>query len=275
MDVIFETLEGSAFSIEVWFFSTVLEMKEKIQKYHGFPVTRQRLVFDGRVMEDERDTEYYGVLHGSRIRLFLDSPTDPTASGASDRAAAVAVKAEQQAESKVRVQVRNLATRRQLTVELDAAVDTAAQLRERVQEAEGIPVGRFGLFLSGVELQDNRVLADYGVADLSEVTLAPRALPSSAAGASGPAPNKKMRVMVLPKSGTKKIPVEVNGGDNVSELRRELQRLQARLGFELPTEGYFFIYKQNVMDEDRSFRWHDVRPGDTIEIFNGSVTGGT
>ncbi|MQM13254.1 hypothetical protein Taro_046175 [Colocasia esculenta] len=41
--------------------------------------------------------------------------------------------------------------------------------------------------------------------------------------------------MVLLKSGMKKIPVEVNEGDNVSELRRELQRLQARLGFELPT----------------------------------------
>ncbi|MQM13251.1 hypothetical protein Taro_046176 [Colocasia esculenta] len=173
MDVIFETPEGSAYSIEVWFFSTVLEMKEKIHMYHGFLVTRQCLIFNGHVIEDDHDTEYYGVLHGSRIHLFLDSPTDPTASGADDRAAAVAVKAEQQAESKVRVQVRNLATRRQFMVEL---------------------------FLGGVELQDNRVLADYGVADLSEVIVAPRALPSWAAGASGPAPNKKMMVMVVDAS---------------------------------------------------------------------------
>jgi len=38
--------------------------------------------------------------------------------------------------------------------------------------------------------------------------------------------------------------------------------------------GYFFVYKQNVMDEDRTLRWHEVKNGDTIEIFNGTVTGG-
>lgn len=82
--------------------------------------------------------------------------------------------------------------------------------------------------------------------------------------------------MVLPKSGTKKIPVEVNAGENVGELRKELQRLHQRLqSFHLPQDGYFFIYKQNVMDDDKSFRWHHVAHGDTIEIFNGSVTGGS
>ncbi|THU61614.1 hypothetical protein C4D60_Mb07t25180 [Musa balbisiana] len=81
--------------------------------------------------------------------------------------------------------------------------------------------------------------------------------------------------MVLPKCGTKKVPVDVNASDNVSELRKELQRLYGVFNFHLPTDGYFFIYKQNVMDEDKSFRWHDVKQGDTIEIFNGSVTGGS
>ncbi|CAA6671921.1 unnamed protein product [Spirodela intermedia] len=44
--------EGRVFIIEVWFFATVQEMKEMIQKFHGFPVARQRLVFEGRVLED-------------------------------------------------------------------------------------------------------------------------------------------------------------------------------------------------------------------------------
>ena len=33
--------------------------------------------------------------------------------------------------------------------------------------------------------------------------------------------------------------------------------------------------KQNVMDDDRAFRWHCVDHGDTIDIFNGSVSGGS
>ncbi|MQL75450.1 hypothetical protein Taro_007825 [Colocasia esculenta] len=195
MDVVFETPEGRAFSMEVWFFATVLEMKQKIHQHHGFPVSRQTLVFDGRVMEDGRDTKHYGVLHGSRIHLFLDPPRRPLA----------------------------------------------------------------GAEAWGVE--------------------APRLSPVAAAAA---AQSKRLRLSVLlppPQWGStaassRKVAVEVNGADNVSELRKELQRLQGSLGFELPAEGYFLIYKQNVMDEDRTFRWHDVRQGDAIEIFNGSVTSG-
>lgn len=49
MDVIFETSKGRRFEIEVGFFDTVLEMKEKIQKYEGFPVAQQTLVFKDQV----------------------------------------------------------------------------------------------------------------------------------------------------------------------------------------------------------------------------------
>jgi hypothetical protein len=41
MDVIFEPLRGRPFSIEVGFFDSVLEIKEKIQKYQAIPITKQ------------------------------------------------------------------------------------------------------------------------------------------------------------------------------------------------------------------------------------------
>lgn len=49
MDVIFETSKGRQFTIEVGFFDTVLEMKEKIQKYKGFPIAQQTLVLNDQV----------------------------------------------------------------------------------------------------------------------------------------------------------------------------------------------------------------------------------
>ncbi|WJX72034.1 hypothetical protein P8452_55956 [Trifolium repens] len=86
--------------------------------------------------------------------------------------------------------------------------------------------------------------------------------------------SKKLKLVVLPKSGTKKIPVEMNASDNVGESQ-ELQKLNQRLQFHLPQDGYFFIFTQNVIDDDKSFlRWHHVSQGDTIEIFHGSVTEG-
>jgi hypothetical protein len=39
--------------------------------------------------------------------------------------------------------------------------------------------------------------------------------------------------MVLPKNGTKKIPLEMNASDNVGELRKELQKLNQRIPLEM------------------------------------------
>ncbi|RZS28598.1 hypothetical protein BHM03_00062219 [Ensete ventricosum] len=179
------------------------------------------------------------------------------------------------AHPRVNVVVNATVSKRQLTLDADAT-DTVGQFKARIQDLEGIPASRFVLFHGGAELQDHQTLADCGVADDPEVSLVVRPFPPSPPSSSAPLQgSKKLRLMVLPKCGTKKVPVDVNASDNVSELRKELQRLYGVFNFHLPTDGYFFIYKQNVMDEDKSFRWHDVKQGDTIEIFNGSVTGGS
>ena len=151
---------------------------------------------------------------------------------------------------------------------------------------------------STTELQDQRSLRDSEMSENSEVEVCLRPSPTVSTAAPGmttppppPQPStttaaagtvatsgsskNKLKVMVQPKFGNSKIPMEVNPTDNVGELKKELQKLQQRLHFHLPPEGFFFIYDRDVMDEDRSFRWHGVAQGDTIEIFNGSVSGGS
>ncbi|XP_019168041.1 PREDICTED: uncharacterized protein LOC109163792 [Ipomoea nil] len=59
---------------------------------------------------------------------------------------------------------------------------------------------------------------------------------------------KKLRILVPSQCETKKFPVEVNPSENVGELRKELERLKEQWQLELLDDGYFFIYKQNVMD---------------------------
>ena len=83
-----------------------------------------------------------------------------------------------------------------------------------------------------------------------------------------------MKVVVVHMGGDKKVQVEVSPTDNVKELRGELERVQREAQLCLPSYGYFFILIQIVMDEDISFLWHEVRHGDTVEIFHGSVSGG-
>ena len=58
MDVNFVTqsVPKRNFSIEIGFFDTVSEIKQKIQKYQGTLVFHQTLIFNGKVLEAERAT---------------------------------------------------------------------------------------------------------------------------------------------------------------------------------------------------------------------------
>lgn len=268
MDIFFEPQKGLPFTIEVGYFDTVLEIKEKVQKYQGIPVNKQTLVFNGQVLEDDRDIEYCEVLHNSHIQLLIVSDNDNQPQ----------VKIEDSSPSnKIQLSIKTPSSNVLVPLQMDLD-DTILQLKENIHEMEPVPIQRLMLQFNGGELQDNRSLRESELVDKSEINVNIRPSPTnSGTGSTGIATTgtKKLKLMVLPKCGTKKIPIEVNASDNVGELRKELQKLNQRLHFHLPPEGYFFIYKQNVMDDDRSFKWHHVYQGDTIEIFNGSVTGGS
>ncbi|CAG7862288.1 unnamed protein product, partial [Brassica rapa] len=206
MDVFFEVQRGPTFCIELGYWDTVLEIKQKIEKYQRIPVSKQTLFFQGKVLQDDHDIEQCAILNNSHLQIISSSPgTDQ------HRNSNQVLKTEQSPPS---------------------------NSTEPIINGQDLPV-----MMARTNNNNNNP--------------------------------KKLRVMVLPKSGTMKIPVEVNASDNVGELRKELVKIQQRFQISLPQEGYFFIYKQNVMEDDRSFRWHRVDHGDTIEIFNGSVSGGS
>ncbi|KAM1347797.1 hypothetical protein ACFX2H_036684 [Malus domestica] len=71
MDVNFELRRGKYFTIEVGYFDTVLEIKEKVQKYQGIPISHQTLVFNGQVLNDKRDVAYCEIYNNSSIQLLI------------------------------------------------------------------------------------------------------------------------------------------------------------------------------------------------------------
>lgn len=263
MDVIFEPQRGTPFSIEVGFFDTVKEIKEKIQKYRGIPISRQTLVFKSQVLQDEHDVENCEILQNSHIQLFINPETNIKESPPSPK-------------KKIHLNIKFPSSKSHIALEVDMN-DAISQVKEKIHEIDqSLPMNNVVLHSDGNDLQDHLSVGESELQDNCEIEVVVRNSSQTATGATVTTNSKKLRVMVQTKCGTKKIPVEMNAGDSVGELRRELQRLQHVMNnFTLPPEGYFFIYRQNVMDEDRSFRWHHVGQGDTIEIFNGSVTGGS
>ncbi|CAK8566608.1 unnamed protein product [Lathyrus sativus] len=267
MDVTFELQRGRPFSIEVGFFDTILEIKEKVQKYQGIPISKQTLVFNGQILQDDGDIWKCEIFQNSRIHLMVAAADSDHSKLPIDQ------------DTKFQLNVKTSTSISHIPIEIDKK-DT--KLKEKIHDSDqnNVPLSNAMLHATGTELHDNHFLRDFDVSEKSEIeaSLKPQGSEAPAVvsgGGGGGGTSKKLKLMVLPKSGTKKVAVEMNASDNVGELKKELHKLNQRLQFHLPSEGYFFIYKQNVMDDDKSFRWHHVCQGDTIEIFNGSVTGGS
>ncbi|XP_016450590.1 ubiquitin domain-containing protein 7SL RNA1-like [Nicotiana tabacum] len=280
MDLFFQPTKGRPFAIEVGYFDSILEIKEKIQKYQGIPVPKQTLIFKGNILDDHINVHYSDILNNSHIQLIVESESKSE----SDKNINI-IKAEQSSPRKKIQLLVKMPTSSKLGIALEMNVtDSVRRVKERIHDMEGVHVSKLVMYANGIELIDNQSLQDYGLSDNSEIDvsiikpnyIAASTTTISSGSSSGNNINgsKKIRILVLSKCGTKKFPIEVNPSDNVGHLRKELQILNQKLELDLPKEGYFFIYKQNVMDDDRSFRWHHVSQGDTIEIFNGSVTGG-
>ncbi|KAK3134378.1 hypothetical protein QOZ80_6AG0548350 [Eleusine coracana subsp. coracana] len=254
MDVTFETARGRRFTVEVWYFATVREMKEAVHRREGIPAASQRLFLDdGRELDDARDAEHYSILHGTRLLLLLPDDAAPSSSAAAS----------------VRVAVSAPAIGRSVALELRAS-DTVARLKELLQDRTdgALPAARTAVFFDKAEMEDGKTLADYDPPlDGMDVCVVVRQVPAINGGKN----QQQQKMVVKVKLGTKAVALEVGAMDAVRDLRREVERAAPHLR---DGGGYFFVYKQNVMEEERTLRWHEVKNGDTIEIFNGSVTGG-
>ncbi|XP_057962107.1 ubiquitin domain-containing protein 7SL RNA1-like [Malania oleifera] len=264
MDVIFEPTKGKSFSMEVGFFDTIGEIKEKIEKYEGIPAANQTLIFNHQVLEDDRDVGFCEILENSRVNLIVE-PAE------SEKPAQKNVH-EQSLPGKIQLHLRTGNSKVRISLDMDMDMDAnIGRLKEKISQSEGVSFNRLVVHAGGAELQDHQTLWDCKLGDGSEIEVGVRA-PTRP----GPAVNgsKKLRVVVVTRCGTRRIPVEVNPWQNVGVIRKMLERQQEPLQFKLPEEGYFFIHKQSVMDDDQSFRWHQVEQGDIIEIFNGRVTTG-
>ncbi|KAM3253762.1 hypothetical protein ACQJBY_047704 [Aegilops geniculata] len=280
MEVTFETTQGRRFVVEIWYFSTVRRIKEYILKQEGIPVESHRLFFQGKELEDDRDTEYYPIVEGSHVLIVLPdgSPATAVAAAADGHAAGAPG-----AVVHVVASGPALGQGRSVALELDASC-TVARLKEMLQERTdgALPAAKVSVFLDKAEMEDDKALAEFEPSSAEgmkmEVRVVVRQPPPSPAcnnGNGAAKVNNKMQqgMSVEVKWGAKTATLEVSDMDAVKELRAELGSAAPHLL--LPNDGaYFFIYKQNVMEEERTLRWHDVKTGDTIEIFNGRVTGG-
>lgn len=71
MQVFVKTLIGQTITLEVYPSDTVRTLKEKIQEKDDIPPDQQRLIYNGRQLEDEKKISYYDIQNLSTIHLLM------------------------------------------------------------------------------------------------------------------------------------------------------------------------------------------------------------
>ena len=125
-----KTLTGKTINLEVEPSNAIWDLKEKIQEMEGFPPITQRLLFASRELEDQYPCSFYNIQEKSTLHLVV-----------------------YRIRSGMQIYVKTL-TGRTTRFQVEPST-TILDVKERIQEEEGIPADQQRLIFADEEVEDH------------------------------------------------------------------------------------------------------------------------